>query len=327
MPQERPSTAKPLKVHARRWFSSLLAKFLLILTPVFLLLPVPGVGFLVHYQLHVDREMPAARIGNQTAHTAAALERYDFQRRPRLAQDLIAPLAADRAFLCAELRVGADRRLFVAQPPALGCRGRSDRHRLALTVGENGEATLLVRFTDDEMRTAERLQGSVSVSVVAFAFLLALAASAIGFRLIVGRPLGLLLAAIRQSAETGERRLVKAATGDELGTVIDAYNAMLRRQIGSKVALARSDQLLLATEALQDSEERYCWLVELSPDGVVVHTDGNIVFANSSLARILGAESADDLLGSPMDDFHPPDELAKVRERRRQAEAGLWFAH
>lgn len=86
----------------------LLLKFLLIVMPVFLVLAVPGIGILVSYELREDQEALAARLGNQAARAVAALGRHDVSDDPSLARDLIAPLAAERAVLCAEFRSGVE---------------------------------------------------------------------------------------------------------------------------------------------------------------------------------------------------------------------------
>ncbi len=61
-----------------------------------------------------------------------------------------------------------------------------------------------------------------------------------------------------------------------------------------------------AEQALRESEERYRRLVEISPNAVLLHQDGKIIYANPALARILGAENAQDLTGmNVMDLIHP----------------------
>jgi PAS domain S-box-containing protein len=61
-----------------------------------------------------------------------------------------------------------------------------------------------------------------------------------------------------------------------------------------------------AEEALTENEERYRKLVEISPNAILLHRDRKIIYANQALARILGIEKADDLLGREvMDLIHP----------------------
>lgn len=67
-----------------------------------------------------------------------------------------------------------------------------------------------------------------------------------------------------------------------------------------------------AESALRESEERYRKLVHYSPDPVIVHLNGMILFVNSAAAETLGAKEPEDLMGRFLADFiHPEDkELA-----------------
>jgi PAS domain S-box-containing protein len=51
-------------------------------------------------------------------------------------------------------------------------------------------------------------------------------------------------------------------------------------------------------------EERYRRLVDVSPDGIIVHRDQRIVFANRAAVAILGATHSENLLGQPLDAFY-----------------------
>ena len=89
----------------------------------------------------------------------------------------------------------------------------------------------------------------------------------------------------------------------------------------------RSARLLLATditertrtqERLSKSEESYRQFVELSPDAMLVHRQGRIIFANRACVSLFGASSARELVGEQMFDFVHPDDREGVRRRIRE---------
>ena len=73
-----------------------------------------------------------------------------------------------------------------------------------------------------------------------------------------------------------------------------------------------------AEQALEKSEERYRHLVELCPDALFVQSDNHIVFANSAAARLLGAQSVQQLIGKPMKEVVHPDYWEMMQRRLRQ---------
>jgi PAS domain S-box-containing protein len=70
--------------------------------------------------------------------------------------------------------------------------------------------------------------------------------------------------------------------------------------------------------ALRDSEERYHRLVDFLPNGLILHRDGVIIFANPKAADIVGATTPDALIGRQLMDFVTPDYQALVARRIRQ---------
>jgi PAS domain S-box-containing protein len=64
--------------------------------------------------------------------------------------------------------------------------------------------------------------------------------------------------------------------------------------------------------------ESFRVLVEQSPDAVLVHRQGKILFANKACVTLLGAASAAELLGKQMFDFVHPDDREGVRTRIRE---------
>ncbi|MBI2206611.1 MAG: GAF domain-containing protein [Candidatus Rokubacteria bacterium] len=80
-----------------------------------------------------------------------------------------------------------------------------------------------------------------------------------------------------------------------------------------------------AEQALHRSEERYRGMVEGSIQGILVHRDDRILFANDAAARLVGRERGSDLIGASVLGFVVPDErprLAALAERRRRGEPG-----
>lgn len=71
-------------------------------------------------------------------------------------------------------------------------------------------------------------------------------------------------------------------------------------------------------ESLRESEERYRGLVELSPDTILVQSEGKIVFVNQTGATLLGAEDPQELIGKAVSDVVHPDYREIVSARMRQ---------
>ena len=74
----------------------------------------------------------------------------------------------------------------------------------------------------------------------------------------------------------------------------------------------------LAEEALKESEERYRCLVELSPDAIVVHSEGKFVYINAAGTELLGAANPEALIGRSIFEVVHPDYLPIVRQRVQQ---------
>ena len=86
--------------------------------------------------------------------------------------------------------------------------------------------------------------------------------------------------------------------------------------------VADIDDQRRAEEGLRETEQRYRLLVELAPDGVVVHSNGIIEYANPAAARLFGATSPKRLAGLVLEEFVRPDQRERIRERARYLEAG-----
>jgi PAS domain S-box-containing protein len=78
---------------------------------------------------------------------------------------------------------------------------------------------------------------------------------------------------------------------------------------------------------LQESEELYRLLVELAPDGIAIRTGGNFIYVNPAVVRLLGAKSADEVMGRPLQEFIDPEyreilnqQVQKTQQLRHDAQ-------
>ncbi len=71
-----------------------------------------------------------------------------------------------------------------------------------------------------------------------------------------------------------------------------------------------------------ETEQRYRQLVEMSPDAIVVHQDGHIIFANRQMAELVGAAGPEELVGSRVLDFVEEADHPRVRQQSKGLSAG-----
>jgi PAS domain S-box-containing protein len=70
-------------------------------------------------------------------------------------------------------------------------------------------------------------------------------------------------------------------------------------------------------ERYRQSEEKFRLLVESAPDAIFIQTGGCFAYVNPATVHLLGAESAEQLLGRPLLERISPDHREMVRERIR----------
>ncbi len=75
-------------------------------------------------------------------------------------------------------------------------------------------------------------------------------------------------------------------------------------------------------KALKHSEERYRLLVEFSPDAMIVHDFGKIIFVNAAALTMLDAKTENDLVGKDILQFVHPDFKEVISNRMGQLKAG-----
>lgn len=87
--------------------------------------------------------------------------------------------------------------------------------------------------------------------------------------------------------------------------------AAMNRKLQEEIDFRRSTE-----SALRESEERYHGLVDAGFQGVLIHREGEIVFANEALCKLLG-RSVEDFAGEDILNLLPPEDHEMIRESIR----------
>jgi len=96
------------------------------------------------------------------------------------------------------------------------------------------------------------------------------------------------------------------------------------KEIGFLISAVDVTEREKAEATLRESEERYRFLVELSPEAIFVSSGGKHVFVNNAAVKLLGASGPDQIVGKPLTDFVHPDYREIVTERiRKSLETGI----
>ena len=129
-------------------------------------------------------------------------------------------------------------------------------------------------------------------------------------------PLHAVTRAVTAMAHGDELNPVRVTADDELGRLAVAFNSMASQvQTSARELASRAGALEASNLELHASEERYRVLVDHLPDGLVVHQDQRISFANRAAASLFGAAEPEDLVGRSVLDFIEPKERAVVVRR------------
>jgi len=95
-----------------------------------------------------------------------------------------------------------------------------------------------------------------------------------------------------------------------------------RERLNRAVAQAEQAERRRNMAVLRESEDRYRRLVELSPDTILIQSEGKIVFINSAGAKLLGATSPEQIIGKAVLNFVHENDRPIVQERVNQLQAG-----
>jgi len=76
-------------------------------------------------------------------------------------------------------------------------------------------------------------------------------------------------------------------------------------------------ELKQAQAAMQESEQRYRTMIEWTPESILVHRRGQIIYANPAAIKLFGAVDAASLLRKPTAELIHPDDLQAQTERMK----------
>jgi PAS domain S-box-containing protein len=124
----------------------------------------------------------------------------------------------------------------------------------------------------------------------------------------------------RRKWSQGEQETMRELAASVMSEVaLRAANQAMEHQVRIRTA-----ELSAANVALKEIEARYLSLVENSPQGVVIHQQGLIVYANSAMNKICGCVRREELLGREFAEaLAAPEEHAKLRQRQAARYAGM----
>jgi PAS domain S-box-containing protein len=132
---------------------------------------------------------------------------------------------------------------------------------------------------------------------------------------VVGREERILLDQAQRKSRRSYQVAVQSGTAMALLALglVSLALALLRRHLRERTRFE---------EVMEQSEQRFRNLIQLSPDAIWIHRDDQMELLNEQAQRLLGLDSASQVAGcSPYDIFHP-DCHAVVRERLRRTRAG-----
>jgi two-component system nitrate/nitrite sensor histidine kinase NarX len=168
----------------------------------------------------------------------------------------------------------------------------------------SGDFRQSVDTADQVIQAANRLEFVTLVLEILLGFGIALVLSRR-----ISQPVKALTEAATVIAGGDLTHQVEITSRDEIGVLAAAFNQMVVN-------------LRDLIEQVRESEDRYRRLVELSFDAIIIYSEGNLVFVNPPGVKLLGAPSAEALIGQPILKFTHPDSLEVVQSRMQQLSQG-----
>ena len=273
--------------------SSIVAKFLVFAIPCFIASLALGLFVMNDFRLRSKIRDLTARVGMHAAAVASALAPPDMLAERRMAGRVLTSLLADPAITCAQIHPRAGGPALLAAPLGLGCTGQAVGEILKIPLSQPDGPILSVHFTTEEIERERRVGGGFDLGLVCLSLLLVVAISVFAFRQAVTRPLAGLLEALRDTSTATFRR-VQSSSGDEIGTVIAAFNLMQGR-------------LEAEADALKAAHARIGHIYDATPTLLFcIDAAGRVTRVSEHWLRATG-HSRDATIGQPLSAFFAGD--------------------
>ncbi|WP_255152149.1 PAS domain S-box protein [Halorarius halobius] len=128
---------------------------------------------------------------------------------------------------------------------------------------------------------------------------------------------------VEEDAITGPTRFrVVRPDGEERHIQVMTTSGWYEGQRVGQAVANDVTELREAREELRQKEQRYRTLVEMSPDPILVHRDGEVVFANEAFADLVGVNAVDTVRGTDIYDYLEASEHEDARETARRTQRG-----
>ena len=204
---------------------SLFGRFLLFLIPIFVVASMLGLALVSNVFLRAERDSINKRISTFTTRIASVLKEDAQLGNGKLSTDLVHLLMLDPAIQCVEL-IGRSGHVLAEAPRQSGCQKAGTRKTVMVPFSDSRGSQLRVQYDEAEIATSEKRKEQFSALAMLIGLFVAMGASWFSFRSIVGRPMKVLLRAIRSAGASGDVAIIEHPPADEMGEVIEAFNEM-----------------------------------------------------------------------------------------------------
>lgn len=226
---------------------SIQARFLGVLLPTFGVVMAAALALMAEIRVEQAAGQSSTRVGSEAGRVASLVAEMNVVADASTVNSILGLMLANRAVACVDLVGPGLQKGRLAAPRLVGC--PSDLASvLIVPVGTTPPTQLRVGLAPDELQEVRRDLWNNGLVVGLISLLAATIAAATAFRVAASRPLGKLLAGIREATTSGRYVLVDHSSTDEIGVVVAAFNAMQERlasQNRQVVSLAMTDTLTL----------------------------------------------------------------------------------